>query len=171
MFDYIFQDYFEANDLTKKKIKCIFKAFIWPSVPSEKICVWIRLCHYFTKKGNKYLKQKFQRSVYKKFNCSISCEAIIGKGLFLPHPQNIVIGEGVVIGNNATIYQGVTLGRETSEKEGYAVVGNNVMIYCNSSIIGKVNVGDNVTIGAHSLVLDDVGSGKVVAGCPAKELH
>lgn len=169
-FRYVFQDYFSPEDSFSKKLRALFKCFIWPSIPAEKVCRPVRLSLYYSQKNRKFLKQYYQRKVYKKYGCSISCDAHIGKGLFLPHPQNIVIGEGVVIGENVTIYHGVTLARKEVDSHEYPHIGDNVVIYCNSSVLGKVFVGDDAVIGAHSLVLEDVGGAQTAAGSPARIL-
>jgi serine O-acetyltransferase len=92
--------------------------------------------------------------------------AQIGAPLMVRHPAGIVIGGGVVIGNHCILLQGVTLGEKyVREPDGlYPIIGNFVSIGCNSTIIGNVTIGDRVTIGAHTLVLKSVNSGKTVLG-------
>lgn len=88
-----------------------------------------------------------------------------------PHPVGIVIGVKVKMGMNCEIYQNVTIGtKETSDfKNGkYPEIGNNVIIYPNSLIIGDIKIGENSIIGAGSVVLNDVPPNSVVAGNPAK---
>jgi serine O-acetyltransferase len=83
--------------------------------------------------------------------------ARIGGGLRIEHPVGIVIGAGCVLGENCTIMQGVTLGvRSVIRKfntHKYPIVGSNVFIGPNSTLLGDIIIGDNVTINAHSLVL------------------
>ena len=100
----------------------------------------------------------------------------IGYGLFIAHPHDIVIGVGVKIGNNVTIYNGVTLGAkklmaEDSNQEinlRYPIIGNNVTIFTGAKIIGPVKIGDNCTIGANSVVMDSFPSNSMIAGIPAR---
>lgn len=90
-----------------------------------------------------------------------------------PHPVGIVIGMKVKMGMNCEIYQNVTIGtKETADfKNGkYPEIGNNVIIYPNSLIIGNIKIGDNSIIGAGSVVLSDVPPNSVFAGNPAKFL-
>lgn len=103
----------------------------------------------------------------------ISHKAVIGRNLKLPHPLGIVIGEGVVIGDNVKLWQRVTIGSHGRKGEGmaYPVIGDHVRVFVGSTIIGGVKVGNHSTIGAHSLVLSDVEPGKTVAGSPAKPVN
>jgi serine O-acetyltransferase len=90
----------------------------------------------------------------------------IGVPFIIRHPAGIVIGGGVEIGSNCILLHGVTIGEKyIREPDGiYPIIGDNVSIGCNSSIIGKVEVGDFATIGAHTLVLNDVSPGETVVG-------
>jgi len=105
--------------------------------------------------------------------CDISPRAKIGRNLTLPHPIGIVIGEGVVVGDNVMIWQHVTLGSKgrTGEPFQYPSVGNNVRIFVGATVIGSVRIGVGATVGAHSLVLHDVPDHATVAGCPASVIR
>lgn len=105
------------------------------------------------------------------FECHL--EAVIGKGLFLPHTQNLVIGAGVTIGNNVTIYNGVTLGAlklksGDDNAQRYPIIHDNVVIYTGAKVIGPITIGSNSIIGANSVVLSDVPDYHVAVGIPAK---
>jgi serine O-acetyltransferase len=91
--------------------------------------------------------------------------ANIGGGLRLPHPYGITIGEGVNIGRNVTIYQIVTLG---VKKSGYPTIGDGVVIYAHSIVIGPIKIGDESIVGANTLVLDSVPTNSIVLGNPQK---
>ena len=84
--------------------------------------------------------------------------------LRLPHPFLIIIHQTSRIGLNGTIFQGVTIGVIETKELIAAQIGNNIYIGCNSSILGPVRIVDNVTIGAHSLILKDVDKSGVVFG-------
>ena len=90
----------------------------------------------------------------------------------LPHPYNIIITEGTKIGNNITIYQNVTIGSKQFAKnvKGAPSIGDNVIIYPNTVVLGNVHIGENSIIGAGSIVTKDVDSNTIVAGNPAKKL-
>lgn len=96
--------------------------------------------------------------------------AKIGKGLFIDHGMGVVIGETCEIGENVTIYQGVTLGGTGKDiGKRHPTIGNNVMIGAGAKVLGPFFVGDNVKIGAGSVVLEEVLPYTTVVGVPAKE--
>lgn len=95
--------------------------------------------------------------------------AKIGEGLFIDHGSGVVIGETTEIGNNVTIYQGVTLGGTGKEKgKRHPTIGNNVVISAGARILGSFTVGDNSKIGAGSVVLKAVPPNSTVVGVPGK---
>lgn len=104
------------------------------------------------------------------FSCDIPYKVKIGKGtIFLHSGLGVVIHENAKIGENCRIYQGVTIGGRG--KRGTPIIGNNVFIGANSTIIGNVIIGDNSIIGANSLVIHDVEKNTTVAGNPAKKIR
>lgn len=84
--------------------------------------------------------------------------------LRLPHPFLIIIHKTAKLGANGTIFQGVTIGVNENKEICAAQIGNNFYIGCNSSILGPVRIVDNVTIGAHSLILKDINESGVIFG-------
>ncbi|MCD8913956.1 MULTISPECIES: serine O-acetyltransferase [Staphylococcus] len=93
--------------------------------------------------------------------------AKIGKRLFIDHGMGVVIGETCTIGDNVTIYQGVTLGGTGKEKgKRHPDIGDNVLIAAGSKILGNIKVDSNVNIGANSVVLTNVPSYSTVVGIP-----
>lgn len=95
--------------------------------------------------------------------------AAIGEGLFIDHGAGVVIGETAEIGNNVTIYQGVTLGGTGKEKgKRHPTIGNNVVISAGAKVLGSFKVGDNVRIGAGSVVLKQVPDNCTVVGVPGR---
>lgn len=95
--------------------------------------------------------------------------ATIGKGLFIDHGMGVVIGETAEIGNDCTIYQGVTLGG-TGKDVGkrHPTLGNNVMIGAGAKVLGPVTVGSNSKIAAGAVVLREVPENCTAVGIPAK---
>lgn len=95
--------------------------------------------------------------------------AQIGKGLFIDHGMGVVIGETAEIGDNVTIYHGVTLGGTGKEKgKRHPTVGNNVVIGTGAKILGPITIGDDAKIGANAVVLEDVPSRATAVGIPAR---
>ena len=100
------------------------------------------------------------------FLCDIGFEAI-PRGTIFSHPYGISINPKTKIGKNCNIKQGVTIGSRARPKrldEAPAIIGDNVFIGCNASVLGPVTIGDNAIIGAHALVLADVPAYTVVKG-------
>lgn len=97
-------------------------------------------------------------------------DELLEKNTYFPHPVGIVINGKTKIGKNCTIFQNVTIGDSFSNKlpSKYPTIGDNVMIFANSVIIGGITIGDNAIIGAGSVVLHDVPQNSIVAGNPAK---
>ena len=103
--------------------------------------------------------------------------AKIGNNFFMDHGLGIVIGETTEIGENVTIYQGVTLGgimpsiesESQRNQKRHPTIGNNVIIGSGAQILGSIKVGDNARIGANSVVTKDVSPNVTVAGVPARE--
>ena len=91
--------------------------------------------------------------------------AKIGKGLFIDHGMGVVIGETAEIGNNVTLYQGVTLGGTGKEKgKRHPTLGNNIVVGSGAKILGPVTIGDNSKIGAGAVVLRDIDPNSTVVG-------
>ena len=95
--------------------------------------------------------------------------ATIGKGLFIDHGMGVVIGETTIIGDDCTIYQGVTLGGTGTHKgKRHPTLGNNVMVGSGAKVLGPFTVGDNAKIAAGAVVLSEVKEGSTAVGVPAK---
>ncbi len=95
--------------------------------------------------------------------------ATIGQGLFIDHGMGVVIGETTEIGDNVTLYQGVTLGGTGKEKgKRHPTIGDNVVISTGAKVLGSFTVGDNVKIGANAVVLRDVPPDCTVVGVPGR---
>jgi serine O-acetyltransferase len=95
--------------------------------------------------------------------------AKIGKGVFIDHGMGVVIGETAIVGDNTLIYQGVTLGgtgKETGKR--HPTIGKNVVVGTGAKVLGNIDIGDGVRIGAGSVVLRDVPPGCTVVGIPGR---
>lgn len=131
---------------------------------SEKIWKKYSKSHRFFNKGLTYLSKLYEYKIYRKYHCCISPGAKIDETVKFPHPVGVVIGGGAIIGANTTIYHNVTIGRKNKDTSEYPIIGDNVVIYANSVIVGNIKIGDNAVIGCNSVVLRDVKEGEVVHG-------
>jgi len=95
--------------------------------------------------------------------------ATIGEGFFVDHGMGVVIGETSVIGDNVTLYQGVTLGGTSQQHvKRHPTLGNNVVVGVGAQIIGDITIGDNAKVGAGSVVITSVPPNATVVGVPGR---
>ncbi|MEX2162752.1 MAG: serine O-acetyltransferase [Sulfuricaulis sp.] len=95
--------------------------------------------------------------------------AKIGRRFFIDHGMGVVIGETATIGDDCTLYHGVTLGGTTWRKEKrHPSLGNNVVVGAGAKILGPINVGDGARVGSNSVVVRDVPAGATVIGIPGR---
>lgn len=94
--------------------------------------------------------------------------AEIGNGLKISHGVGTVIGSHSIIGNNCTIYQGVTIGNKSRLNNKKAIIGNNVTLFAGSKVLGEIKIGDNSTIGANAVCMKDIPPNKTAVGIPAR---
>src|SRR5690554_4227259 len=128
-----------------------------------------RIAHFFYKKKLFFIARFISQLSRFITGIEIHPGAKIGTGLFIDHGMGIVIGETAEIGDNCTIYHGVTLGgtgKETGKR--HPTIGNNVMISAGAKILGPFKVGDNSKIGAGSVVLSEVPENCTVVGVPGR---
>jgi len=95
--------------------------------------------------------------------------AHIGRGLFIDHGMGVVIGETSIIGENVTLYQGVTLGGTGKERgKRHPTIGNNVVIGTGAKVLGDISIGDNSYVGANAVVIKDVPPNSTIVGVPGR---
>lgn len=131
--------------------------------------VFHRYAHFFYNHGMKFIARLV--SQYSKLLTGIEIHpgATIGKGLFIDHGTGVVIGETAVIGDNCTLYQGVTLGGTGKDKgKRHPTLGDNVMVGCGAKVLGPFYVGSNSKIAANAVVLSEVPENSTCVGVPAR---
>lgn len=107
----------------------------------------------------------------RKYGLEISTKAKIGEGLYLGHPYNIMVGEGSVLGKNVNLHKGCTIGRNNRGNIGSPVIGNQVFIGINATIVGNIHIGNDVLIAPNSYVNVNVPDHSVVIGNPGVIHH
>lgn len=128
-----------------------------------------RKAHWFYEHGHKFIARWISQRARHKTGIEIHPGAKIGKGLFIDHGMGVVIGETAEIGDNCTLYQGVTLGG-TGKDHGkrHPTLGSNVLVGAGAKILGPFRVGDNARIAAGAVVLDAVPANATAVGVPAR---
>ncbi|MDD3141632.1 MAG: serine O-acetyltransferase [Lachnospiraceae bacterium] len=137
--------------------------------PSFKAILRYRVAHKLYLKGHYFLARWISQRTVRKTGIEIHPGATIGKGLFIDHGSGVIIGETAVIGNNVTLYQGVTLGGTGKEKgKRHPTLEDNVMVSAGAKVIGSFTVGKNSKIGAGSVVIEAVPPNCTVVGVPGR---
>jgi len=128
-----------------------------------------RIAHWMFKKKVPFLPRFISQSSKFCTGIEIHPGAIIGKKLFIDHGMGVVIGETTEIGDNVTIYQGVTLGGTGKERgKRHPTIGNNVIISAGAKVLGSITIGNNVIIGAGAVVINPVPDDCTVVGVPGR---
>ena len=140
--------------------------------PSIHVIIAYRIAHMLYMKKF-YFLARFISQVSRFFTgIEIHPGAKIGKGLFIDHGMGVVIGETAEIGDNVTIYHGVTLGGTGKDKgKRHPTVGNDVIIGSGAKVLGAVVIGNGVKIGANAVVVEDVPAYSTAVGIPAKIIN
>lgn len=130
--------------------------------------VWSHLIAHKLYNQKKYVAARAISQISRFFTgIEIHPGAKIGKRLFIDHGMGVVIGETCTIGDNVTIYQGVTLGGTGKERgKRHPDIGDNVLIAAGAKVLGNIKINSNVNIGANSVVLQSVPSYSTVVGIP-----
>ncbi len=136
-----------------------------------------RFCHWLWKKNWHLSARVIAQLARFLTGVEIHPAARIGKGFFIDHGMGVVIGETTEIGDNVTLYHGVTLGGATVfSKNGkvmtkrHPTLGNNVIVGAGAQILGPIKIGNDVKVGANAVVLKDVAAGQTVVGVPAHKV-
>ncbi len=137
--------------------------------PGFHILVYHRVAHWLYEHKRFFLARWVSQHGRHKTGIEIHPGAKIGKCLFIDHGMGIVFGETTEIGDNCTIYHGVTLGgtgKDTGKR--HPTLGNNVLIGAGTKVLGPVFIGDNARVGAGSVVLRNLPANCTAVGVPAE---
>lgn len=137
--------------------------------PSFRVMIYYRMAHKLYLKKHYFMARWLSQRAVRKTGIEIHPGAQIGKGFFIDHGNGVIIGETTVIGDNVTLYQGVTLGG-TGKEQGkrHPTIGDNVMISTGAKVLGSFTIGENSKIGAGSVVLEEVPPNSTVVGVPGR---
>lgn len=147
-------------------IKSNMEVFLYPSF---KAILHYRVAHKLYVKKHYFLARLISQKAVRKTGIEIHPGATIGKGLFIDHGSGVIIGETAELGDNVTLYQGVTLGG-TGKEQGkrHPTLEDNVMVSAGAKILGSFKIGENSKIGAGSVVLKEVPPNCTVVGVPGR---
>lgn len=155
--------YLERDPAARSKAEIFFLYSGYKAVRSHRRAYWCY--HHNLKFLARYISQRSRH----KTGIEIHPAAKIGKGLVIDHGMGVVIGETTEIGDNCTIYQGVTLGgtgKDTGKR--HPTLGNNVLVGAGAKVLGPFKVGDNSRIAANAVVLTEIPENSTAVGVPAR---
>ncbi len=154
---------FERDPAAKNTLEVLL------AYPGLHAILFHRMAHWLYKRGLVILPRFISQLSRFLTGIEIHPGAKIGEGFFIDHGMGVVIGETTEIGNNVTLYQGVTLGGTGKEKgKRHPTIGNNVVVSTGAKVLGAIVIGDNAKIGAGSVVLKDVAANCTVVGVPGR---
>ena len=147
-------------------IKSNMEVFLYPSF---KAILRYRVAHKLYLKKHYFLARWVSQRAVRKTGIEIHPGATIGRGLFIDHGSGVIIGETAEIGDNVTLYQGVTLGG-TGKDQGkrHPTLKDNVMVSAGAKVLGSFTIWENSKIGAGSVVLKEVPPNCTVVGVPGR---
>lgn len=154
---------FERDPAAKSIMEVLF------CYPGLHAVIHHRAAHFFYRRRMFFIARLISHISRFMTGIEIHPGAQIGKGLFIDHGSGVVIGETAEIGNNVTLYQGVTLGGTGKEKgKRHPTIGDHVTISVGAKVLGNIKIGNNAKVGGGSVVLKDVPSDCTVVGVPGR---
>ncbi len=160
---------YDVNAVLERDPAARSKAEVFFLYPGIQAVMWHRVARFFYNHNRKFIARMISQCTRFWTGIEIHPGATIGRGLFIDHGMGVVIGETTIIGDNCTIYQGVTLGGTGKEKgKRHPTLGNNVMVGSGAKVLGPFTVGDNSKIAAGAVVLSEVPPNSTCVGVPAR---
>lgn len=161
----------------KSDINCVFdrdpaarNTFeVLTTYPGLHAILWYRLAHWFWKINFKWLARFISGFARWFTGIEIHPAAKIGERFFIDHGMGVVIGETAEIGDDCTIYHGVTLGGTSWQKgKRHPTLGNGVVVGAGAKVLGPIEIGDEARVGSNAVVIKPVGKGETVVGIPGR---
>lgn len=146
-------------------IKSTKEALLYPCF---KAIVYYEIARKFYLKKHYFIARFISEKAKRRTGIEIHPGAKIGKRLFIDHGTGVVIGQTAIIGDDVTMFHGVTIGGTGNEKtkKRHPTIGNNVFIGSGAKVLGNITIGDNVKIGANAVVLKNVEKNRTIVGIP-----
>ena len=164
--------YYDAKNIKEKDPAAINIFYVIFLYQGFHILIYHRIAHFFYKIKFRFIARLISQIGRFFTGIEIHPGAVIGKKLFIDHGMGVVIGETSIIGNDCTMYQGVTLGGTGKDRgKRHPTLGNNILVGSGAKILGPINIGDNVKIGANSVVIKDVPNNCTIVGIPGEILE
>ena len=166
MFDRFKEDILTVKERDPAASSVLEILFLYPGLKAIRMH---RRANWFYRHNMKFIARWISQRAVRKTNIEIHPAAKIGRRFFIDHGTGVVIGETAEIGDDGTIYQGVTLGgtgKDTGKR--HPTIGNGVMIGSGAKILGPFKVGDNSNIASGAVVLDEIPPNSTAVGVPAR---
>lgn len=160
---------YDLESALKKDPAARNKLEVFLLYPSIHAIIAYRIAHFFYKKKMLFIARLISQLARFFTGIEIHPGAKIGKGFFIDHGMGVVIGETTEVGDNVTLFQGVTLGgtgKDTGKR--HPTLGDNVIVGSGAKVLGPIKIGKNVKIGANAVVLKEVPENATAVGIPAK---
>lgn len=152
--------YYKSIKKRDPALNNIFQLLLYPGIHA---IFFYRIARFFYIIKLKFISHIIMFLVRIIYSIEIHPGAKIGKRLFIDHGTGVVIGQTAIIGNDVTIYHGVTLGGKNFNRgKRHPTIKDNVIIGCNSTLLGNITIGNNVIIGANSYIIKDVPDNKKI---------
>ncbi|MBE6746411.1 MAG: serine O-acetyltransferase [Ruminococcaceae bacterium] len=166
MFEILKEDILSVKQRDPAAKNSIEIFFLYPGLKAIRMH---RRAHWFYEHNMHFMARYISQRAARKTNIEIHPGAKIGRRFFIDHGTGVVIGETAEIGDDVTIYQGVTLGGTGKDKgKRHPTIGNNVMIGAGAKVLGPFTVGNNCNVAAGSVVLDAIPDNCTAVGSPAR---
>lgn len=163
LLQYDIQRTMDIDPAARSKVEVFF---LYPHIKAMRS---YRKAHWLWQRKHYFLARWISSRARRKTGIEIHPGATIGKGLFIDHGMGVVIGETTIIGDDCTIYHGVTLGGTGGAcQKRHPTLGDRVYIGAGAKCLGNINLGNDVKIGAGAVVLRDVPAGCTAVGAPAR---